>query len=108
MGSILAIPTEGSYVLEWQAVQLQGALTDHVALRRLFDNTQWNVRMGVQMDHVDFTFTLSHGSRLEQWDLSDGDWVVKSPHGRFWFMSNSEFRENFRTPQFEPTMVIIE
>ena len=108
MGSILAVPKEDSYVLEWQAVQLQGALTDHGALRRLFHNTQWNVRMGVQMDHVDFTFTLSHGSRLEQWDLSDGDWVVKSPHGRFWFMSNSEFRENFRTPQFEPTMVIIE
>lgn len=108
MGSILAVPMEDSYVLEWQAVQLQGALTDHGALRRLFDNTMWNVRMGVQMDHVDFTFTLSHGGRLEQWDLSDGDWVVKSPHGRFWFMSNHEFRDNFRTPGLEPTMVIQE
>lgn len=108
MSGILAVPKEGSYVNEWTAVQLQGALTDHSALRRLFHNTMWNVRMGVEIDHVKFTFTLSHGNHLEQWDMSDGDWVVKSPHGKFWFMDNSEFRDNFRTPDTEPIMVITE
>jgi hypothetical protein len=36
---------------------------------------------------------------VQQWKTAPGDWIVKSPHGKFWFMSEDEFHSQFLTDE---------
>ena len=95
MGIVLALPKPDSYVTEWEAVQVGGA-EDFATLRRLVKNSPWAVQMVLgQDDMVDYVFTTMHPTGMEQWTMKVTDWVVKSPHGRWWFMSDGEFLSQF-------------
>lgn len=98
MGTLQAIPKPESYVLEWEAVQLDGGGTSLMTVRRLLKNTPWLVRFNlvVTENKVEYNFIAVHGAGgLEEWNLSTRDWIVKSPHGKVWFMGDSEFRSQF-------------
>lgn len=95
MTTVQAIPKPDSYVVEWAAVQVCGA-EDHYAVRRLCRNSPWQVQIVLEEnDQVTFLFTQVTATGLEQWPLTCGSWVVKSPHGKFWFMDDEEFKSQF-------------
>lgn len=95
MTTVNAIPRPDSYVIEWAAVQVCGP-DDHMAVKRLCRHSPWNVQIVLEEnDTVTFLFTQVTNNGIEQWPMRCGDWVVKSPHGRFWFMSDEEFRSQF-------------
>jgi hypothetical protein len=96
MGTIRAIPKPQSYVTEWEAIQITGSTDDLVILRRLVKNTPWLLQIVLLAnDAMTFMFTRTHSAGMEQWTVGLGDWVVKSPHDKFWFMSESEFQGEF-------------
>lgn len=98
MSTMEAIPKVGSYVLDWEAVQLDSGGNDVLAVRRLLKNTPWIVQLNllVRENKVKYNFVAVHGGGgIEQWELETGDWVVKSPHGKVWFMGDEEFRSQF-------------
>jgi hypothetical protein len=95
MSTVNAVPRKDSYVIEWAAVQITGAEA-HSAIKRLFKNSPWVAQMVLEAnDEVVFVFTNVHPTGMEQWTLRPGDWVVKSPHGKFWFMDNAEYESQF-------------
>lgn len=92
--TVKVTPKPESYVTEWEAVQITGSAS-HGAIRRLTKNTPWNVQMTLDEDSMAFVFTQVVGGSVEQWRAEVGSWVVRSPHGRFWFMSDGEFHDQF-------------
>lgn len=91
--AVLAIPKPDSYVNEWAAVQNDGAEA-FAPIRRLVKGSRWQVQIDLSDDGVRYVFTsTAHG--LEQWTLEAYEWVVKSPHGKFWFMGVEEFQSQF-------------
>lgn len=95
MSTVEAIPKPGSYVIEWQAVQVEGA-ESYGSIRVLMKHSPWIVQMNMtEFDAVEFLFTTQHAGVMEQWKSTPGDWIVRSPHGRFWFMSDEEFKSEF-------------
>ena len=95
MGTVQALPKPDAYVNDWEALQIIGA-EEFGALRRLVKNSPWAVQMVLEReDAVMFVFTTMHPTGMEQWTMGNTDWVVKSPHGKFWFMSDSEFLSQF-------------
>lgn len=92
MGTVQALPRPDSYVLDWEAVNITGP-GDLNTIKRLTRNTGWIVQL--DLDKEAFVFTLPHPSGIEQWTAHPGDWVVKSPHGKFWFMGQDEFHSQF-------------
>lgn len=95
MGTVQALPKPDSYVIEWEAIQIKGA-EDYVPLRRLMKNSPWAVQIVLEEgDAVAFLFTTMHPTGVEQWNMGASEWVVKSPHNRWWFMSDSEFQSQF-------------
>lgn len=100
MVTVRANPKEDSYVIEWAAIQIKGA-EDHLSIKRLCRNTPWAVQIVLEEnDEVTFLFTQVQSGIIEQWPVKVGDWVVKSPHGKFWFMDNSEFLSQFEIGDF--------
>lgn len=95
MGSVKVEPKSDSYVIEWEAVRSEGA-GSFASFRRLVKNTSWTVQMVLERDDITlYVFTTMHPTGIEQWNVWPGEWVVKSPNGRFWFMSESEFQSQF-------------
>lgn len=95
MGTVQALPKPDSYVIEWEALQIKGA-DDFPTLRRMAKNSPWAVQVVLEReDQVVFVFTTMHPTGVEQWTMTLNSWVVKSPHGRWWFMSESEFQSQF-------------
>lgn len=95
MGMHGVTPKPESYVNEWAAVRVDGA-ESYSTIRILSRNSPWIVQMDLaESDGVRFVFTKQNGSTMEQWVAEVGDWVIKSPHGKFWFMDEAEFRANF-------------
>lgn len=93
MSTFEVAPKPGSYVNEWAAVQVVGA-ESYSTIKILTRNSPWIVQMDLS-DGIRFVFTKQNGSTMEQWVAEVGDWVIKSPHGKFWFMDPSEFQANF-------------
>lgn len=95
MSAEMVYPRPGSYVNEWAAVQITGA-ESYSAVKILMKHSPWVVQMNLGADdQAEFLFTAQHAGVIEQWKQTAGDWVVKSPHGKFWFMDNDEFRHEF-------------
>lgn len=92
--TLLAIPKPESYVTEWSAVQNDGP-ESFGAMRKLVRHTPWVVQMVLDDDGVTYLFTQTTPTGLVQWPVKIGEWLVKSPHDKFWFMSESEFRSQF-------------
>lgn len=99
MSALLVHPKPGSYVGEWAAVQIADA-DSYSSIKVLMKNSPWIAQMDISND-VRFVFTQSHAGSIEQWVLGVGSWVVKSPHGKFWFMDNSEFLSQFEIGDFQ-------
>lgn len=93
--TVNAKPKPDSYVIEWAAIQVCSA-GDHMAIKRLCRHTPWNIQIVLEEDDtVSFVFTQVTNTGIEQWTMKCGDWIVKSPHGKFWFMDDEEFKDNF-------------
>lgn len=95
MGLIHVEPHSDSYTVEWVAVEVNGP-EDFFAVKRLCKNSPWQITLNIDDYHI--LFTQVQAGVLEQWKVyfTDG-WVVRSPHGKFWFMSKSEFESQFYT-----------
>lgn len=91
---VLVEPKPGSYVTEWEAVQINipGGLP---SLKKLLRLSPWMVQVDLGEDDPKVVFTQITNGQIERWELNHGEWVVKSPHGRFWFMGQTEFASQF-------------
>ena len=87
-------PKPGSYVLEWEAVQVCGA-DCFPAVRRLLKGSPWVAQLNLTDHGAEVVVSQVTPTGIDQWHVQPGEWVVKSPHGRFWFMSESEFDGEF-------------
>jgi len=92
---VLVEPKPGSYVTEWEAVQFDPNAYGRIKI--LMRNSPWTVQLLV--DGPTVVLMQIHNGTIERWELNLGDWVVKSPHGRYWFMPDSEFRDQFVVEQ---------
>lgn len=92
MGMIQVEPHSDSYTVEWLALQVNGP-DDFPTVRRLVKNSPWIASLVIDENLV--AFTQLQAGNLEQWKVSFGEWVVRSPHGKFWFMGEVEFRSQF-------------
>lgn len=93
--AVLAIPNSESYVLEWQAHRFDAA-EGMAPVKRLMSKSPWAIRLLIDDDGIHIISVLVHASgEIESWQTSHGDWIVRSPHNKFWFMSNDEFRSQF-------------
>lgn len=90
---VLVEPKPGSYVTEWEAVQFDPNAFGKIKV--LMRNSPWSVQLLVEGDIVAIVIMQIHNGTVERWDLKLGDWIVKSPHGRYWFMSHDEFQSQF-------------
>lgn len=96
MSTFLVVPKPGSYVNEWAAVQVEGA-ESYSKIKVMTRCSPWIVQMDLSAEGVLFVFTRQNASTMEQWVAKVGDWIIKSPHGSFWFMDDEEFRDNFES-----------
>ncbi len=88
---VLVEPKPDSYVTEWEAVQFDP--TGFGRIKRLMRNSPWTVQLLV--DGPTVVLMQIHNGTVERWELNLGDWAVRSPHGKYWFMSNDEFVSQF-------------
>jgi len=91
--SLLVEPRIGSYVTEWEAVQFDGA--NLAAVRGILRYSPWTMHLDLTDNGAVILCTQMINGLLQQWKTTVGDWIVKSPHGRFWFMDDSEFQSQF-------------
>jgi hypothetical protein len=91
---VLVEPKQGSYVTEWEAVQVCGA-DCFPAVRRLLKGSPWVAQLILTDKGAHITVTQMTPMGMDHWNVMPGEWVVKSPHGRFWFMSETEFLDQF-------------
>jgi len=91
---VLVEPREGSYVTEWEAVQVCGS-DCFPSVRKLLRGSPWVAQ--IDLAHGSATIICSQVTPMgiTQEKLEPGDWLVKSPHGRFWFMGDIEFLDQF-------------
>jgi hypothetical protein len=90
---VLVEPKMGSYVTEWEAVQFDAS--DFRAFKKLARGSSWAVQLLLTDEGAKAVFTSMVNGSVEQWFVAEGEWAVKSPHGRFWFMDDREFRSQF-------------
>lgn len=91
---VLVEPKDGSYVTEWEAVQVCGA-DCYPAVRKLLRGSPWVAQIDLGSGAAAVICSMATPVGLTQERLEPGDWLVKSPHGRFWFMSETEFHDQF-------------
>lgn len=91
---VLVEPKPGSYVTEWEAVQVCGA-TCFPLVRRLLSGSPWVAQIDLGDDGAAVICSQVTPVGIRQERLAQGDWLVRSPHGRFWFMSEIEFHDQF-------------
>jgi len=92
--SYLVQPREHSYVLEWESVQFDG--TNLGTIRKFLWGTGWMVQMDLTDNGAVIVSTRVQNGQIEQWKTEADEWIVKSPHGRLWFMGNEEFQSQFQ------------
>lgn len=93
--AVLAIPQSDSYVLEWQAHRFD-ASEGLAPVKRLMSKSPWAIRLLIDDDGAHVVSVIVHPSgEIESWKTDHGDWIVRSPHGKFWFMSHEEFTSQF-------------
>ena len=91
--SVMVEPREGSYVTEWEAVQFDGE--NLTAVRGILRHSPWTMHLDLTDNGAFIMCSQMIGGLLQQWKTGPGDWIVKTPHGRFWFMSDGEFQSQF-------------
>lgn len=87
-------PRPGSRVLEWEAVQVCGA-DCFPAVRRLLKGSPWVAQLNLTDKGAVVVVSQVTPTGIDQWGIEPGEWIVKSPHGKFHFMGVSEFEANF-------------
>lgn len=92
MGTVQVTPKKGSYVEEWVALQFDPD-EGIVPLKKLLKGTSWNIIEAALMGNFDAFVVLAHGT--EFWRVNAGDWIVRSPYDKVWFMGESEFASQF-------------
>lgn len=91
MGSVQVTPKSNSYVEEWVAVQFWSK-DGILPVKKLLKNTEWSI-FEARLEGPSSQIVAARGS--EFWRIHEGDWVVRSPHDKLWFMDNSEFTSQF-------------
>jgi len=91
---VLAIPKPDSYVSEWSALRWQ-AVEGLQPVKRFLRYSGWVTQLVITDVSVTVVATCVHHNEIEQWTVADGDWIVKSPFGKVWFMGDTEFKSQF-------------
>lgn len=92
MGTVQVTPKGNSYVQEWVAIQF--IHTDGVGpVRKVLKGSPWELFEAV-IDGTEASFLLASKGN-QAWRINHGDWVVRSPHDKVWFMGHSEFLSQF-------------
>jgi hypothetical protein len=91
---VLVEPKQGSYVTEWEAVQVCGA-DCFPTVRKLLRGSPWVAQIDLSGQGASVVCSQVTPVGITQERLEPGDWLVRSPHGRFWFMSEAEFLDQF-------------
>jgi len=92
---VLVEPRIGSYVTEWEAIQFDVDQFGNV--RKLLRGSSWVAQLILdEAPYVQCT-RVRPNTIFEMEKTYPGDWIVKSPHGRIWFMSDPEFQSQFHT-----------
>lgn len=103
MGLVQASPKDGAYVTEWVALRFDGA--NFGLAKRLMANSQCVARIVLDgaaegPSSAWIAVTQVHGNGVQTFEVKQGDWIIRSPHGRFWFMDDSEYTSQFEwTPE---------
>jgi hypothetical protein len=90
---VLVEPKPGSYVTEWEAVQVD--VSDFAGIKRIMRGSPWLVQIVLDDDGAHVLCTQIQNGQIEKWVSRSGDWIVRSPHGKYWFMGDIEFRDQF-------------
>jgi len=90
---VLIEPKEGSYVIEWEALRFDGANFSEV--RKILKGSDWVAQMMLLDVGSEVVISQMIAGQMVQWSVKPGEWIVKSPHGRFWFMGEAEFHSQF-------------
>lgn len=91
MGTVLAHPKPESYVNEWVAIRFdpsEGA----GPVKLMLKGTPFSIFSGAIQGSKSYLIA-SDGASF--WTINAGEWVVKSPHDKVWFMGESEFESQF-------------
>lgn len=91
MGTVQVTPKVGSYVDEWVGV-IFNRFDGIPPVKKLLKGTGWVILEAVLSDAEAFLIVVKG---TESWRVNAGDWVVKSPHDKVWFMSDFEFKSQF-------------
>lgn len=92
MGTIQCHPKPDSYVVEWVALQfnpVEGILPLKIVLK----DTPWSILEATLLGSSEAFVIVAQGAKF--WRVNSSDWVVKSPYGNVYFMSQAEFESNF-------------
>lgn len=96
MGIVQVTPKPESYCTEWTALKFN-AVEGMAAAKKLLKGSPWSLYIVVG-DTVDPYLVFQDGHSGPQ-TVHHGEWIVKSPHGKFWFMPEEEFLSQF---EYEP------
>lgn len=92
MGTVLAHPRPQSYCTEWSAAKFVAAEGVNV-IKLLLKGTPWSIFSGTLQG--DESYIVATDGHNQFWRINPGDWVIRSPHDKVWFMSHGEFESQF-------------
>lgn len=92
MGTIQVEPKAGAYVDQWVAVQFL-AEEGILPVKKLLKGSPWSILEAALLGSTEAFVVLIRGT--EVWRVNHGDWVVKTPHDKVWFMGEAEFASQF-------------
>jgi hypothetical protein len=91
----LVTPKPDAYVNEWVALEWVGP-ESFAGVKRLIAKSPWVVQLYLDDPKgPSAILTQVHPSGVETWRLGEGDFLVKSPHGKFWIMGDEELQSQF-------------
>lgn len=91
MGIVQAFPKPDSYCTEWIALKFNAA-EGVFPVKKMMKGSPWSIHI-VLGDTADPYIVAT--STYETVVVHHGEWLVRSPHGKFWFLSDDEFQRQF-------------
>lgn len=91
MGIVQVHPRPESFCVEWNALKYNAA-DGIIGAKKLAKNSKWQIHVVVGEAEDPYLVFMSDA---ETKVVHHGDWIIRSPHGKFWFMEESEFNEQF-------------
>jgi hypothetical protein len=91
MGTVQCQPKPWSYTIEWVALQFDPS-EGIVSMKKLLRGTDWSIAEAT-INGAESQVVCAKGGEL--WRLNPGDWVIRTPYDKVWFMGDTEFQTNF-------------